>query len=157
MGDISVVEVKEASLHDWIDSHHPEKTLKFSGAFWNQFSFIDNIFSRLIKTHEIKVISTHLSKSILLPVYKFQVKGLEVVMRGNFHDWNLTFKVRNECKLDLNLILEPFGKAVSYYFHQGFPDEWVCSQPYKEGRKMFSMVVNNDYELYSLFRNIVWN
>ena len=62
-----------------------------------QLIFVRDTIGALVKS-PIFIVSTHYSKSCLLPVYGFMLpNGIRVIMRENFYGWVVSMWVDNEC------------------------------------------------------------
>jgi len=87
-------------LQDWFMANMPdEKKLNYGKAAQGQIMWVrDSLapliwhsllpggkYEKLLPT--LTVDGTHRSKSVLLPVYRFDVSGVTIKIRGNFHDW----------------------------------------------------------------------
>lgn len=112
------------------------------------------------------VIGEHTSKSVRLPVYSLERQdlGLQIVLRDNYHDFNVS--VLSETLIAASL-LQGFeldyssdeerarfpngytpGSAWGYCFFQGFPEE-VQFGPHRENPRKFSLSIQNAYEVYT--------
>jgi len=118
------------------------------------------------------VIGKHQSKSVRLPVYSLERPdlGLQVVLRDNFYDWNVSVLSETPITTDLRGFeldyrreedRERFpngytpGHCWGYCFFQGFPEE-VQFGPFKENPCRFSLCIRGDYDVYTflwLLRN----
>jgi hypothetical protein len=112
------------------------------------------------------VIGEHTSKSVRLPVYSLERPdlGLQIVLRDNYHDWNVS--VISETPIVASLLqgfkldyssdkerarfpngYEP-GRSWGYCFFQGFPEE-VQFGPYSENPRRFSLSIQNAHKVYT--------
>lgn len=110
------------------------------------------------------VIGEHTSKSVRLPVYSLERPdlGLQVVLRDNYHDWNVSVISETPITTDLRGFELDYnqrdrerypngfraGGSWSYCFFQGFPDE-LRFGPYSENPRKFSICIDSDYEVYT--------
>lgn len=99
----------------------------------------------------VSVVSTHNSKSILLPVYRVTVPDVGVfTMRDNFHDWCIS------CDLQLPLPLDTYGELyrineVRGYF-EGFERGGAeVYGPLSENQRQFSIVLPSGFADLYLF------
>lgn len=147
------------NLTRWMEEYSPRKTLIFREAGGGQLRFVDETIRDLFRSGSkrdeksfIAAISTHRSKSVILPVYQIVFekgkKKVEFVLRGNFHDWNVS--------VDSDFSLEGlFNKeqrlfdvnSTDYCFFQGFPSDKVYGC-YKNGPDHFSACIDDDFKLY---------
>lgn len=92
-------------LRDWMQEHWPDPDeWRYANAAQDQITWVRNHLSYMawnsllpvedaecwsIEDREatLTVGGTHHSKSILLPVYQFDIGGVRTKIRGNFHDW----------------------------------------------------------------------
>jgi len=112
------------------------------------------------------VIGEHHSKSVRLPVYLLERPdlGLKVVLRDNYHDWNISVVSETPVEADLRGFVldyrdeeeqEKFrdgykpGRYWGYCFFQGFPDKYWFG-PYSENPRKFSLYNSSDYITYTL-------
>lgn len=112
------------------------------------------------------VIGEHTSKSVRLPVYSLERPdlGLQVVLRDNYHDWNVSIVSETPIEADLRGFELDYarkedrdrypdgyraGGSWGYCFFQGFPRE-VQFGPYRENPRKFSLCVGDNYQVYTL-------
>jgi len=87
---------------------------------------------------EPTVVSTHRSKSVILPVMEVRTKyGVRCIVRDNFHDINVSVWCPAPCNHDLFGL--PAGDE-GYLFFQGFDAEWQ-HEPFVLGTTEFSAVL----------------
>lgn len=110
------------------------------------------------------VVGEHYSKSVTLPVFLFERPdlGLKVIMRDNFHDWNVSVVSEKPIKTDLEGFVLDYpnddqrernkggykGGYWGYMFFQGFPPEYHLG-PYSNNPRAFSTYMNSDHALYT--------
>lgn len=94
------------------------------------------------------VISTHKSKSVLLPVFELNLEsvGVKLVLRNNFYDWNVSVESEKEIFCDFKGLITEASYADCYC--QGFPKNRIYGQ-YEEDRKRFTVCLSDDYKLYT--------
>jgi len=145
-----------AKLQAWALANQPHEESFFKEAFWKQVMFVrDDLRRAMGNVTEITVVSTHTSKSILLPVYKLTLKsGVRIIMRGNFHDWKVTV-ISSELRenIQMNTALFDANKRISEVYCEGFEDIWVHG-PYYESRKAFTLEAPNDLMLFAILMSI---
>jgi hypothetical protein len=113
---------------------------------------VKNTFCRSLLRVPVFVVSTHRSKSCILPVYAFRLEnGIKIIMRHDFHDWVLTIMSPTEISIPKDLV---FGfqnnKNIPHQLCEGFKKEWVFE--YKtEGFKNTTVYVDDNFKLYTLF------
>ena len=86
-------------IQEWISQQLVEDEMLWKGAFSSQMVFLRDELQSLVsaglswrkrKEAEVaRVISTHTSKSIVLPVVEFARPdlGVRFIVRNNFHEW----------------------------------------------------------------------
>lgn len=84
--------MNELVLRDWLISNNKELENKiYKDSAHKQCHWVNSTLIRLIfkDFDEISVPSSHMSKSINLPVYEFYSENLDVTitLRNNFYDW----------------------------------------------------------------------
>lgn len=93
-----IVEAASPTLPEWYEANSAavlDTDLLWKGGWKAQISFIAHTIHMLLvsqfddrKERPVEVISRHISKSCWLPVYRIVAdSGVEIVMRGNFHNW----------------------------------------------------------------------
>ncbi|WQJ53300.1 MAG: hypothetical protein [Wendovervirus sonii] len=115
----------------------------------------DKICLHLLHTSAY-VVSTHYSKSCLLPVYGICMdNGMVVRMRENFYGWVVSIDSPFEFSLPENIVYGDHNddtdeQNIHSCYCEGFKDEWVY--PFKTKNTMQSTFrVHSDYDLYVLF------
>lgn len=100
------------------------------------------------------VIGTHRSKGCELPVYYLKFGDnvsqapLEIVMRNNFHNWNVS--VRSSVPLQ-GSFKELISDSTSYCFFEGFPSRFKFNAYSDTNNRDFSFHLNNNEELWTFF------
>lgn len=146
-----------AHLHAWFMENRPAENMKYKDSAERQIMFVRDevpeFFTKsMLKT--IEVISTHTSKSIKLPVYHVVLtNGLELILRGNFHDWKVSvsspFDIELPEEILTNLTLR--GEKINSCYCEGFKDEWIFDS-YMENKKEFTIEIGSSlYSLYTFF------
>lgn len=119
----------------------------------NQLLLVRDTISQGLIRVPIFVISTHISKSCLLPVYGFKLKnGIEVIMRENFHGWVVSISSPIEISLPSNLVYGDGyenNENISSRYCEGFKDEW-CFEFKTENFKKSTFRVDDDFKLFTL-------
>ena len=154
-------------IYEWAQSNEVDDKCYYKAARERQISFLANNIQRLIGTgldYEVykdlylaRVISSHTSKSVKLPVVEFNREdlGIRFIMRNNFYDWKLTV-ISKQCILaDFAGIfytespIEPeyTGDKLHPVYFEGFPSDLIKGY-YSQNQKEFSAEINNDYDLW---------
>ena len=153
-------------LQAWADKNDPSKTnLIWKDGFWDQIIFVRDMIPGLAYSaydHDyaitdgivksIGVISTHTSKSLLLPVYHMTMPNGDVfVMRYNFYDWKVSVNSDSEFAADFMDLFDSTAEIHDCYC-EGFPTEWVYGS-YAANKKQFTIELRSGmYEIYVFFR-----
>lgn len=149
-------------LNEWCRDHIPDDKMLWKEGYFDQVNFISrqipNILAKSYEEfkkmteEEIFVISTHMSKSIILPVYNFVWNGWEFMLRENFYDWKISVIAPEKYK-DIEIdFMNIFNQEQDYSIHyfEGFNSEWVY-ESYKKNKQKFSFEITNNYKLFTFF------
>ncbi len=150
-------------LGQWCNNHIPKSTMIWREPWYNAYSFWDfhilPMFSNswqeshdLDRYHEeinemIDIVGEHWSKSIIHPVMRIIYKGVTIVFRYNFYDYNITVI----SPFPLSLPVDALSKSENRYilFHEGFPDEYVVDGRYNTNQSEFMASVRDHYDFYT--------
>jgi hypothetical protein len=138
-------------LQEWANANDPSQTnLIYKDGFWKQIMFVRDqipetafdIYGQKVAMNlldkGIKVISTHTSKSVKLPVFHITMpNGDEFVMRYNFYDWKISVKAKSPINVDFLNLFDGNQKVVPNCC-EGFPSEWIFGS-YEENHQQFSI------------------
>jgi len=149
---------EEQVLLEWAKANSPREDLIYKDGYKRQITFVIEtipvIFYTKIKEdytemqNRIKVISTHTSKSVTLPVFKVSLKdGTSFIMRYNFHNWKISVSSFSPVKTDFLGLFDP-KKRVSHTFCEEFPKDRVYPS-YAENNKQFTIELPRGY--YHIF------
>jgi hypothetical protein len=137
----------------WATNHEPGDDMLGKPAYWRQVMFMRNQVRDLFfpieeNIYPVRVVGTHHSKSIELPVYSLAVPGLvEVRLRNNFYDWKISVKTNRRLP-DLFMGLFDTLVAPPAIYCQGFTADWVFG-PYAQNSSQFSLEIFDDYKAYT--------
>ena len=147
----------------WLEDNEPENIMKYKDAWWETHIFwqdrilpmFTNEFYNKCGNYEklceeidanSDVIGEHWSKSIVNPVMRIVYKGVTIVFRYNFYDYEIAVISDKSIKLPMkNLFV---SKSESFYY-QGFPDEYMIKERYEDNKCKFVAHINNDYSFYT--------
>lgn len=152
--------MERISLQEWANRNVPDEQLFSRGGYWKQIVFVrDNILRLLAPSYEeytdicdnrTWVISTHMSKSVLLPVYRIELpNGMAFTMRYNFYNWKVSVSSPRDIHTDFMGLFDPNGKY-AYCYCEGFPEEYVYGS-YAENKRQFTIELYDEYKLYNFF------
>lgn len=158
-------EFEETPLQEWISAQVIRDEMLWKGSFGQQVAFFrDNVTQMFCAgidyedNHGVAtVISTHRSKSIILPVYKLHRPGITMVARNNFYNWKLS--VISDRRIDADFAglfhtdppLEPgyTGNDLSPVYFEGFPPEYIFGCYDESNKKKFSANLWGDHALWT--------
>lgn len=106
----------------------------------------------LLKEHNenVEIIGTHWSKSILHPVVRIKYKGVEIVFRYNFYDYDIA--VVGDIPLDLPMDGLFGSLSFKNYFNcgcEGFPKEYKLDSYYENNKCKFMAILYDHYQFYT--------
>lgn len=163
----------------WSRENVPSDSMLWKGSFGNQIAFVREDLTNLVganldwedKMEIVDVISTHCSKSIVLPVYKLERKdlGLTIVLRNNFYNWKMSVIVERDYMIPtdqlhhtLNTLFHTTppiapdytGNELASVYFEGFPEEFIFGY-FTENPKRFSAQIHGDLRLYTTIHAIM--
>jgi len=157
------------TLDNWVrDSLMSQSDdLIYKDAANNQIGFVRWKLSGLLANRDdhtieefktlFKVVSTHHSKSVELPVYYVDWKrGFTFVLRYNFYNWNVTI-IDNRPSDTSPLKLPEYmhiDEQYGYCFVEGFPEEYIKGK-YIENPRAFTFCCDHDHDLYAIVWHII--
>jgi len=149
-------------LQEWISTNIPEKKMYWKDSWSQQVQFVRDVIPRLLCNpngsdymtvrDNITVISTHMSKSIDLPVYCIKANGDKFIMRNNFFDWKVSVETHNIHNIDFEKlgVINKTSTQIHQVYCEGFKDEWVY-KPYDEDKWKYTIEINDDFKLKLFF------
>jgi hypothetical protein len=155
-----------AELQTWFMAHMPAETMLWKKAFTQQVLFVrDELVRAFFKdcreetANPVLVVGTHVSKSILLPIYQLRRDGLVITLRDNYHDWcvsvqsDRTFYLNSLFPADLNEAdgcFEGFTDINEFKIGDVLDNKPIRFRHYlnSNGRR-FSFVVRSEYQVYT--------
>jgi len=148
-------------LQEWANANQPAKNLIWAPGYWEQIVFVrDRITEALASSFEelkeimgkIQVISTHTSKSVLLPVFRVELAdGTFFILRYNFYNWKVSVSSPRDIEVDFLDLFDPRDEAnIKDYYCEGFPKELVYG-PYAKNKRQFTIEIYNDFMVFTFF------
>jgi hypothetical protein len=132
----------------------PKPEMYYAEAMKHQVMFVrDTVSARLARSglelsRFSKVISTHTSKSVKLPVYYFDSAWAKLALRCNFHDWKVSVESKvGPLALNLDGLCDT-EKPIPHCYCEGFMPGWVFPA-YKKDSSKFTVELGRDYDLYT--------
>lgn len=148
----------------WIRVNEPDDNLIYKKGQGNQVCFLRDTIMRGMfyklaygeykdgeyekyKNFQPQVISTHKSKSVLLPVMEIELPsyGIKMTFRNNFYDWNISVESDREITFDHKGLINDN----THCYCEGFSEEKIFNK-YSDDKKKFTISVDDDYKLYAL-------
>lgn len=143
-------------LLQWMRKQEIEDKMIWKDAAIHQEVFVRDELCHYLLHVPVFVVSTHTSKSIKLPVYRFRMlNGIIVTMRENFHGWVVSIKSPFTVTLSEDLVHgDAGGKGdVTAPYCEGFKEDWVYPYGDKDVR-LSTFRVSGDYKLWALMREL---
>lgn len=159
---MSAKESKSVGLQDWINTHPVGAEMLWKGAAGGQLSFVRDVLARLFSVDDYdlyqkcaEVVSSHMSKSIDLPVYKLSRPGLTIWLRDNFYNWKMSVKSDAPIEADFGGLfhttppIDPkyTGDPLNSVYFEGFSGDYIFGY-YSKNNKQFSAEIGGDHSLY---------
>ena len=143
----------ESKLQAWLVCNIPSEEMVFRDAALAQVRFIRdeavNMFKDLL--NDLTVGSTHMSKSIILPVYRLQLLGgVTLIMRGNFHNWKVSVESSKASLAGLNGNIFTNSEPIHPVYCEGFTADQVFGTFAQDPNK-FTAELDTDKDLYTFF------
>lgn len=171
----------DISLKDWLAVNSPAERMIWRESFYRQVDFVrynlmpvlqmyrsfdpwtgelPTEFLDTVQPHDqvVKVINTHMSKSITLPVYSIEIKSLRLTLRGNFDNWVLSVETDSPVLSPganlRHLFSDGYDVEIREYHCEGFPPSRVFG-PYAANRKQFTVGFRGNHELFTFIWQLV--
>jgi len=161
--------MSDIPLQEWLDAHQPDDNLIYKKGFWNQAVFVRDELTHLVasglsypqrqKMGVCWAISSHVSKSVTLPVYLLYRPDLDLrlVMRGNFYNWKLSVASEKPIEADFTGLfyttppVEPeyTGDELHPVYFEGFPPDLIFGYYENSDRRRWSAQLGSDRELWT--------
>lgn len=128
------------SLEEWISTHPVSSSMIYKQAALLMFDF----FRKLKFKHRdwtCFVVSEHTSKSITLPVLRFQRDNTNIYIRDNFYDYKLS--VESDVKINIPLQLVNNKDDIATCYCEGFSPEWVHEVYSESNSSIFTIEIQN--------------
>ncbi|HSX00728.1 MAG TPA: hypothetical protein VLF67_00670 [Candidatus Saccharimonas sp.] len=139
-------QVTGTPVKEWARANQPSNELFWAKGYWEQISFISQVVPRILTTDHsdresirsgITVISTHLSKSVRLPVFRLVLPdGTIVILRYNFYDWKVSVSSPRDIEANFMGLFNP-NEQIDPVYCEGFPEELVYG-PHALNRRQFT-------------------
>ena len=152
--------VTDISLQEWALAHEPNDELIFGSGYWEQIMFVRDklitLFCPDYKKHQnflennVRVVSTHMSKSVLLPVYQIiSPEGTVFTLRYNNYNWKISVKSPSKVTFDFMDLFDP-NESINAIYCEGFPHNSVYG-PYADNDGDFTIALYDDFAVWTFF------
>jgi hypothetical protein len=160
---VAVTNLLEApTLGEWVDANKPADNLLWKGGvrdqviiFWDVYHFVsprhdtkewrESIAWR--DEHPPRVVSTHRSKSVTLPVVYIPGEQCGLYIRGNFFNWVVSVEAMAPLE-DTFLDLIDRNAEVPGIYAEGFHDDWLY-ESFSANRQRFTTYIG--YSTHALW------
>ncbi len=150
----------------WMNANKPEDNLIWKQSWLNQLMFFRGDiaplfaqnYNRKVIDSVLSVISTHISKSTTLPVYRLHRDdiGLTMIFRNNYYNWKMSVISERPIDTDLSDLFftsppvdpEYTGDPLARVYFEGFSEEFVFGY-YSENNRKFSAEIRDDNTLFT--------
>jgi hypothetical protein len=156
-------------LQDWVNEQIRDVEMVWDGSFGRQIEFLRDSLTPLVergmnhyekRNEQIsRVISSHTSKSITLPVTQITRRdfGISFVMRNNFSDWKLTVLSEKPIEADFGPLFitcpppepEYTGDVLEYMYFEGFPSDLIRGY-FSQNKRQWSASIQSDFALWTV-------
>jgi hypothetical protein len=157
---MSATSQEQNQLQEWANIHRPAEDLIYKDGYWDQITFVrDEIPGILSRNYEelraiqlnTKVVSTHRSKSVCLPVFRIELPdGTAFTMRYNFRDWKVSVESPREVCADFMGLFNPRARVNAVYC-EGFPTELVYGPYAQNGRRFTIELPGGKQHIFTFF------
>lgn len=144
--------LKPVLLKKWINENNPSNDMVYYKSFFEQMQ----VFT-FIPCRNAYVISTHTSKSILLPVVKFTFNnGNIIIVRCNFHDIKVSAILYKPFPENYaGILFYNSDEKINPIYCEGFNKDLVFDS-YKTNKSKFTVELNGcNYEHLNNFVNVL--
>lgn len=153
----------DTKFQKWLLDHQPNDNMRWKDDFWHTYCFwrdsvlpmfTDEFYSKRFNWDTLAkeidkntdVIGEHMSKSIINPVVKITYKGVEIVFRYNFYDYEVAVISPNPIELPMEKL---FYSKEADFFYQGFPEEYQIKDRYEDNNCRFVAKIRDHYRFYT--------
>ena len=147
-------------LLTWCRVNEPSDNMIYKQGYWDQIIFIRDDINGLFydysdsgyeeyNANPVLVINTHMSKSILLPVYKINLKkhNLSMIIRNNFYNWKVSVISEKEIDVDFMGLFKK-NKNIHSVYCEGFEKNQVFGC-FKNNKKQFTVEIDDRNRLFT--------
>jgi hypothetical protein len=161
------------NLQTWFMANKPNADLLWKDGLTEQVIFVRDPLAGLFAAgREYKdwrentafVISTHRSKSVVLPVYLLKRPGLQLILRYNFHNWKMSVISEKPIQCFENTALfyttppidpEYTGDHLADVYFEGFPKDLIFGYYSPSDKKQFSAELDGNHQVWTVVYQMV--
>lgn len=152
----------ETKLQEWLMENKPSDKMLYKNRFWDTYIFLreeiipifsnnkhsNKSYDELIKhiNSYTDIVGTHMSKSIIHPVIRIIYKGVHIVFRYNFCDYEIAVLGIYNVNIPRDLF---YSSPKDFFYYQGFPEEYKVTERYTNNHHIFIAGVGNKYKFYT--------
>lgn len=163
--------IHDTNFQKWIMKHIPEDKMLYKKQFETYIVFwrdhilhmfypiwdypgVENRDNMVeLQNKNIEVVGTHWSKSIEHPCVRLTYKGVDIVFRYNFYDYEIA--VIGDIPLNLPMdglfVSKGLGESDTSFgfFYQGFPEKYQLKKYYEDDNSTFMASTTNHYKFHT--------
>ena len=142
----------------WVRVNEPAESLIYGKGLGTQVCFVRDTLGELFyetceetDKNPTMVISTHVSKSVTLPVYQIHLKkyNVRITLRYNFYNWIISINSEKPLNFDYMDLFDPKEVILDCYC-EGFPKDEVYGC-YADDHSKFTIDISSYYNAYTFF------
>lgn len=114
------------NYEQWLKDNQPQPGMMWNEARLGQINDIRVLLEETLAAVNpiISVVSTHKSKSIVLPVYLIEIQSQQFILRNNFYNWTLSVIRKSDIHYRLRDIIKR-DEVISSCYCEGFDSQWT--------------------------------
>ncbi len=149
-------------LQEWANENKPADDLIYKNGYWDQIMFVRDVVTPLLLwggnydeykalEQNTRVISTHRSKSVILPVFLIEMPdGTRFTLRYNFYNWKVSVDSPKDVEADFLGLFDQNAQVHPVYC-EGFDPKWVYGA-YATNKRQFTIELPaGNYHLFTFF------
>ena len=143
-----------AGLQAWAEASMPARQQNDSDMlYWSQIMFVRDklitaVCGDVLDANAVSVVSSHVSKGVLLPVFHIDTGyGHQFWLRNNYYDWKVSVRLPSPVVAEVASLITDAG-TISAVNCEGFEPGWVFGQ-YRLGEQEFTVEITDDYRLWA--------
>lgn len=150
----------EVDVTTWVRLHDVKDEMVYKNAYSKQICFIRDTIGNMVGDRRldygrrVNVVGTHMSKSILLPVYQIKTLcGSKITINYNFYNYVISIEAYSDVDLTFSTrFILPINVMdnVNPSYCYGFKPEDIHGA-YANNNKKFTFTLDNEYDVYTFF------